>query len=150
MASGGEGGWLTDALDGVPDPAQAGVDGVGEGAQGAAGIAVLDVGQRHVEGDEQGAQVAEIVGDVEERDLRFVRQSRRCGGRSCGRCAAIGLEQRLHLRDLGGRATGEYAREPGGVCRGQAVVFFWVRRRGVAGKGVHASPLSPAGTVTLA
>ena len=117
-------------LDIIADRLQVGVDGVGEGAQGAAGIAVLDVGQCHVEGDEEGAQVAEIVGDVEERDLRFVRQSRRCGGRSCGRCGAIGFEQSLHLRDFGGRAANpvfrEDAREPGGVCRGQAVVFFRV------------------------
>ena len=134
-ASGGEGGWLADALDGVSDPAQAGEDGVGQGAQGMVEFAIVEIGEGHVEGGDEGAQMVEVVGDVEKRDLQFVRErgpgcGRGCGERGGERCGAIRFEQRLHLRDLGGGAAnavfGEDAREPGGVCRGQAVVFVMV------------------------
>jgi hypothetical protein len=145
-ASGGEWGGLADALDGVADGAQAGVDGVCQRAQACAGIAVLHIRERHFEGDEQGAEMAEVVGDVEQGELRFFRERRR--GRGCRRYGAPGLEQRLHLRDLGGRAANspicKEVREPGGVCREQAVALRMIGRRLLAGKGVHASPLSSA------
>ena len=44
------GGWLADALDGVSDPAQAGEDGVGQGAQGMVEFAIVEIRRRPCRG----------------------------------------------------------------------------------------------------
>ena len=75
-------------VDIVADRLQMAEDRVGERGQGVAGIAVLDVGEGHVEGEDEGAQMAQRIGDVEQRRLRGARQ------RGLGRRRAIGIDER--------------------------------------------------------
>ena len=112
-------------VQGFADGVEAGDDDVGGGAQGVAIVAVLEVGEGHVEGEEEGAQFAQIIGDAEQRELGAGGQSPVCRGcrwlftgRGTER-RAMRLQQGFEPRDLLRRAAGEEAAQPGDVIRRQ-------------------------------